>query len=406
MNNDDLAVIVDGVSKGFKLPHERLGGVKQVFLNFYKRDRDKGYEQQQVLNNISFEILKGEFFGIVGRNGSGKSTLLKLLAGIYTPDKGTIDIRGKLTPFIELGVGFNPELTGRENIFLNGALLGFSRKEMREMYQSIVDFAELERFMDQKLKNYSSGMQVRLAFSIAIRANSDLLLIDEVLAVGDLPFQQKCFETFREIKKQGKTVIFVSHDLSAVESFCDRAVLISNGKTLKLGPTRDVIREYGSLLADEESQKQKKKGGVIHTGTGDIFITGANVLDLKGNKLKKLQEGQSFKVRVLYEAKKDIINPVVGMGIMDMENNSIFGPNTKETEFKTGVLTAGEGWIDITINNNVLAAGIYSIRAAFFDESGVVPYDFAENLLRIKVVGPDRYGKVYTEPIWSTGKKS
>lgn len=403
MDNREVAVVVDSVNKGFKLPHEQYSGVKQVFLNFYRRN--KGYEIQHVLNDISFEIYKGEFFGIVGRNGSGKSTLLKLLAGIYTPNQGTIDVRGKLTPFIELGVGFNPELTGRENIYLNGALLGFSRKEMRAMYKDIVEFAELERFMDQKLKNYSSGMQVRLAFSIAIRAQSDILLIDEVLAVGDLPFQQKCFDTFKEIKRQGKTVIFVSHDLAAVESFCDRALLISNGKMLKVGPTRDVIREYSSLLADEESQKQKKKGGgVVHIGTGDVFITNASILDLKGKETKRLKEGQGFTVRIHYDAKKDIVNPVIGVGVMDKDNNSIIGPNTKETGFKTGVLKTGKGWVDTTINTNLLAPGVYSIRAAFFDETGVVPYDFAENLHHVKVTGPDRYGKIYTEPTWSIGK--
>jgi len=195
---DDFAIRVEKVSKIFRLPHEKNSSIKSTVVNFYKRK--KGYELQKALENVNFEIKKGEFFGIVGRNGSGKSTLLKLLAGIYTPTKGQVHVRGTLTPFIELGVGFNPELTGRENVYLNGALLGFSRKEMQAMYQDIVDFAEIERFMDQKLKNYSSGMQVRLAFSIAIRAQSDILLIDEVLAVGDAAFQQKCFDYFEELK--------------------------------------------------------------------------------------------------------------------------------------------------------------------------------------------------------------
>src|SRR6185312_8467854 len=186
-------------------------------------------ETQHALKDISFEVKKGEFFGIVGRNGSGKSTMLKILAGIYQPTKGGVQKSGKLVPFIELGVGFNPELSGRENVFLNGALLGFSRKEIAAMYDEIVAFAELEKFMDQKLKNYSSGMQVRLAFSIAIRAKSDILLIDEVLAVGDASFQQKCFDYFYKLKQDKRTVVFVSHDMGAVERFCDRAVLIDNG---------------------------------------------------------------------------------------------------------------------------------------------------------------------------------
>src|SRR3989344_6035309 len=181
---DDIAIKVENLSKDFKLPHEKYASVKSLFVNFYKRKRT--YEVQHALRDINFEIKKGEFFGIVGRNGSGKSTLLKIMAGIYAPTSGTIKVNGSLTPFIELAVGFNGELTGRENVFLNGALLGFNRKQIRRMYNDIVEFAELERFMDQKYKNFSSGMQVRLAFSIAIRAEGDILLIDEVLAVGDL----------------------------------------------------------------------------------------------------------------------------------------------------------------------------------------------------------------------------
>ena len=196
--SDNNAILVENVSKSFKLPKDNHNGIKQLLINTITGRRKKGYEKQRVLKNVSFEIQKGEFYGIVGRNGSGKSTLLKLLAQIYTPEKGSVKVNGSLTPFIELGVGFNPELTGRENVYLNGALLGFSKSEVEAMYEDIVSFAELSRFMDQKLKNYSSGMQVRLAFSIAIRAKSDILLLDEVLAVGDEAFQQKCFEYFGE----------------------------------------------------------------------------------------------------------------------------------------------------------------------------------------------------------------
>lgn len=237
---DEVAIKVEHVSKTFKLPHEKNASLKGKLINFKKR----GFETQEVLRNISFEIKKGEFFGIVGRNGSGKSTLLKMLAGIYTPTSGSIQVNGKLTPFIELGVGFNPELTGRENVFLNGALLGFSRKEMAEMYDSIVEFAELKKFMDQKLKNYSSGMQVRLAFAIAIRANTDILVLDEVLAVGDAAFQEKCFNYFERLKKEKKTIVLVTHDMSAVKRFCNRAMLIENGKIKVAGTPDDVANQY------------------------------------------------------------------------------------------------------------------------------------------------------------------
>lgn len=242
---DDFAIKADNVSKVFKLPREKQTSVKSAFVNVFRKN--KGYELQKALNDVSFEVKKGEFFGIVGRNGSGKSTLLKLLAGIYTPTKGEVHVRGSLTPFIELGVGFNPELTGRENVYLNGALLGFNRKEMRAMYKDIVEFAELERFMDQKLKNYSSGMQVRLAFSIAIRAQSDILLIDEVLAVGDTNFQKKCFDVFKNIKKSGRTVVFVTHDMGTMQTYCDRAMLLNDGVEDMVGTPREIGRRYELL---------------------------------------------------------------------------------------------------------------------------------------------------------------
>lgn len=241
--DNDITIKVDHVSKTFKLPHEKAGSVKNVLVNFARRQ--KGYEIQKVLNDVSFEIKKGEFFGIVGRNGSGKSTLLKLLAGIYTPTGGAIHINGKLTPFIELGVGFNPDLTGRENVFLNGALLGFSRKEMLALYDDIVAFAEIEKFMDQKLKNYSSGMQVRLAFSIAIRAESDILVLDEVLAVGDEAFQRKCNEYFEKVKKdESKTIVLVTHGMEAVRKYCTRAMLIRDGEIEVIGSPEEVANRY------------------------------------------------------------------------------------------------------------------------------------------------------------------
>lgn len=224
----EIAIKVTDLHKSFRLPTERSWGLKQAFFNRLKGI--KGYTEQKVLKGINFEINKGDFVGIVGRNGSGKSTLLKTLAKIYFPEKGKVEINGTLVPFIELGVGFNPELSGRENVYLNGALLGFSNKEMGEMYDDIVKFAELEKFMDQKLKNFSSGMQVRLAFSIAIRAKGDILLLDEVLAVGDAAFQQKCNDYFESLKDSKQTVILVTHSMENVRKFCNRAILIEDGK--------------------------------------------------------------------------------------------------------------------------------------------------------------------------------
>lgn len=244
--DSEVAISVKNLHKSFKLPTERAGGLKQAIFNRLRGV--KGYTEQKVLRGLNFEIKKGEFVGIVGRNGSGKSTLLKILAGIYYPSKGEVIVNGTLVPFIELGVGFNPELTGRENVYLNGALLGFSNKEMNAMYDDIWEFAELKEFQDQKLKNYSSGMQVRLAFSIAIRAKGDILVLDEVLAVGDAAFQQKCNDYFASLKEHGQTIILVTHSMDNVKKFCTRAVMIEDGKIVADGDPKEVSEKYLDLF--------------------------------------------------------------------------------------------------------------------------------------------------------------
>lgn len=239
------AIKVEHLHKSFRLPTEQAFGLKQTIFNRLRGI--KGYREQKVLKGLDFTVNQGEFLGIVGRNGSGKSTLLKILAGIYYPEKGSITVNGSLVPFIELGVGFNPELTGRENVYLNGALLGFSNEEMDAMYDEIWEFAELKDFQDQKLKNYSSGMQVRLAFSIAIRARGNILLLDEVLAVGDAAFQQKCNDYFENLKNNHQTVILVTHSMENVRKFCTRAILIDDGKIIKDGKPDKVADAYLKL---------------------------------------------------------------------------------------------------------------------------------------------------------------
>ena len=242
MTENNFAVKVEHVSKFFKLPTESTQSLRTTMVNRFRGI--KGYKEQHVLKDISFEVKKGDFFGILGRNGSGKSTLLKIISQIYYPEKGSVTVDGKLVSFIELGVGFNPELTGRENVYLNGALLGFSRDEIDAMYDDIVDFAELRDFMNQKLKNYSSGMQVRLAFSVAIKAQGDVLILDEVLAVGDEAFQRKCNDYFVERKKSGKTTILVTHDMGAVKKYCNKAVLIEHGLVKAIGNPENVANQY------------------------------------------------------------------------------------------------------------------------------------------------------------------
>lgn len=398
--SDDIAIKVDHVTKTFRLPHEKQASLKGALINVF-RGGNRTYETQLALKDISFEIKKGEFFGIVGRNGSGKSTMLKLLAGIYAPTKGAIHIEGKLTPFIELGVGFNPELTGRENVYLNGALLGFNHKEMDAMYDDIVQFAEIEKFMDQKLKNYSSGMQVRLAFSIAIRAKSDILLIDEVLAVGDVTFQEKCFEVFRAIKKEGRTVVFVSHDLAGLKEFCDRAVLIDLGRQVDIGETENIIMDYETLMADSK-EAPVVAGKAERPGSGHYRVTDVKVLDANKKDSKSIKEGQQFTVDIAYKMHHPIDELVCGISIDDINGNSIIGPNTEEANFH---LTHDDlqkaKSIQAVFDTNILAPGIYTVTVGLFDAKTNSPYDYFTRAASFKVIGKARHGKITIEPHWS-----
>ena len=279
ISDSEIAISVKNLHKSFELPTEKSSGLKQAIFNRIKGI--KGYKEQKVLKGLNFEIKKGEFVGIVGRNGSGKSTLLKIIAGTYYPGKGNIVVNGNLIPFIELGVGFNFELTGRENIFLNGALLGFSNEEMEKMYQEIVDFAELNDFMDQKLKNYSSGMQVRLAFSIAIRARGDILLLDEVLAVGDAAFQRKCFNYFAELKREKRTVVLVTHSMESVQTFCNRAIMIEDGEIIIDGSPHEVARKYlesnnRSIEKENKEAEEKNREG---SENAHLKVSGKTTVD-------------------------------------------------------------------------------------------------------------------------------
>lgn len=244
MIDKKVAIEIKNLHKEFVLLQNKSTTLKQAVVNIVRKNNKTIYK---VLDGVSFNVDEGDFFGIIGRNGSGKSTLLKLIAGVYEPTAGNIYVNGGLTPFIELGVGFNPELSGRENVFLNGAMLGFTRKQMKSMYQEIVDFAEIEPFMDQKLKNYSSGMQVRLAFSIAIKAENDILMFDEVLAVGDANFQEKCVKQFQKLKREGKTIVLVTHSMDTVRKFCNRVALLDSGKLDYIGKTSGAIRRYDEL---------------------------------------------------------------------------------------------------------------------------------------------------------------
>jgi ABC-2 type transport system ATP-binding protein len=396
---DEVAIKVDNVSKTFKLPHEKNTSLKSAAVSFYRRKQT--FEAQQVLKDVTFEIKKGEFFGIVGRNGSGKSTLLKLLAGIYTPTEGSIHINGKLTPFIELGVGFNPELTGRENVFLNGALLGFNRTEMQSMYKDIVSFAEMKRFMDQKLKNYSSGMQVRLAFSIAIRAKSDILLIDEVLAVGDAAFQSKCYDYFSELKKTGTTVIFVSHDRASLERFCKDAILINNGEIKAKGSIRDVLKKYSEVVLGEVAQDKADESNDKSELQKDSPAKITKTFTSSENTIKnQFVYGEQIQLNFLVKAQKNIKNPVLGITVWQKNTDkAVYATNT----LMQGVSETGNFKVGDEIHFKVefpegLNDGEYFIEPAIANEAGTVFYDQVNKAATFYIAGSSNPYSLLSSP--------
>lgn len=344
MTEKKIAVKVDHVSKFFKLPVESTQSLRTALVNRFKGI--KGYKEQHVLKDIDFEVEEGDFFGIVGRNGSGKSTLLKIISKIYVPEQGTVTVNGKMVSFIELGVGFNPELTGRENVYMNGAMLGFTTAEVDAMYDEIVEFAELEDFMNQKLKNYSSGMQVRLAFSVAIKAQGDVLILDEVLAVGDEAFQRKCNDYFMERKKSGKTTILVTHDMGAVKKYCNKAILIENGYIKAKGEPRDVANQYSF---DNTEQ-------VVTSDQPEIERSGSIVENLKLSLLssKRSTPNEPISFDLTYTLLEDV-STYIAISFTDIDRNIwIYNDNTMDT------LTTGKG--AVKVNYQCSLAGLNDIK--------------------------------------------
>ncbi len=317
MTEKKIAVKVDHVSKFFRLPTEQTHSLRTAVVNRFKGI--KGYKEQHVLKDISFDVEEGDFFGIVGRNGSGKSTLLKIISQIYVPEKGSVTVNGKLVSFIELGVGFNPELTGRENVYMNGAMLGFTTEEIDGMYDDIVEFAELKEFMNQKLKNYSSGMQVRLAFSVAIKAQGDILILDEVLAVGDEAFQRKCNDYFMERKKSGKTTILVTHDMGAVKKYCNKAVLIEYGLVKALGNPENVANQYSmDNTAPLHQEMDEETASTEDTGAEEVALV--RDFQLKLLSPNQMTPNDDIQFQIEYDVLEDI-DTYIALSLTDIDRN-------------------------------------------------------------------------------------
>lgn len=390
--DNNVAIKVDHVSKDFVLPHEKVTSIKSAFTGMLRRNHTS--ELQHALRNISFEIKKGEFFGIVGRNGSGKSTMLKILANIYQPTKGSVITDGKLVPFIELGVGFNPELTGRENVYLNGAMLGFSRKEIDDMYADIVEFAELGRFMDQKLKNYSSGMQVRLAFAMATRSEADILLVDEVLAVGDADFQRKCFDYFRELKRKKKTVVFVSHDMNAIREYCDRVVLLEDSNLRKIGHAEEISQEYAKLFMADTKDEDAELGG-NRWGNGAVRYTDVEVR----------KQGEELIIVADVLASRNIETTLYGLHIFSPTGLELTATNNRLLHFPDLKDLKRGDRIRLTWNVlNVFNDGRYSITLTLAGSNGT-EFDWYNDAATFRIKRPDRSTTSILPPITTSAEK-
>ncbi len=372
-NNNAVEVV--GVTKTFRIPIESVTMLKQRIVGFLLRK--KGYRDFTPLKDVSFTVKEGDFFGIVGKNGSGKSTLLKLIAEIYTPNEGNIHTRGKLVPFIELGVGFNPELSGRDNVYLNGALLGFSRKEVDLMYDEIVDFAEMHGFMEERLKNYSSGMQVRLAFSIAIKARGDILMLDEVLAVGDEAFQKKCYAYFDKLKREKKTVILVTHDMGAVERFCNKAVLLEDGKIKLQGKPHVVAAAY--------SRSNEAEHAKSHNFDRSLAPFDVRLYDSQGNETSSFGYNEIITVKLSWNY-PDVKN--VGVAIFRENGEYVFGPNTYQDKYRIKNINEAEYTVKLNLNE-----GDYFIKAGLTGKRDIDTIAFIEEGPHFSVQRDYKHGR-------------
>jgi ABC-type polysaccharide/polyol phosphate transport system ATPase subunit len=382
------AVVVEGLAKAFELPHERVHTLKERALHPFRRT---GSDRLEALRDVSFAVRDGEFFGIVGRNGSGKSTLLKCLAGIYATDAGSIALAGRLSTFIELGVGFNMDLPARDNVTINATMLGLSPREARRRFDRIVDFAELHEFVDLKLKNYSSGMLVRLAFSVMIQVDADVLLIDEVLAVGDAAFQQKCFDEFGRIRESGKTVLLVTHDMGAVQRFCDRALLLERGRVVEVGEPERVGNRYLELNFTEAARhaQASEREEPDRFGDGRAEIVEAWFENETGVRTEALATGKrcAFAARVRF--REPVEHPLFGLNLLNDRRETVLTASSLEQDPTPGTFAAQE---EVTVRiafENVFAPGRYHATPAVARQgAGIAWIDRRERFAAVLVTGP------------------
>lgn len=414
-----ISVRFERVSKQFTLRHERPRSLQELFLSLIRLRRHISRETYWVLRDVSFEVEQGEMVGIVGPNGTGKSTILKLISGIIEPTSGQIEVNGRLGALLELGAGFHPDLTGRENVYLNGAFLGYKKAYMDRIFADILDFSEMEHFIDIPVKHYSSGMYMRLAFSIAIHFQPELLLVDEILAVGDRAFQIRCLDRVQEMKRRGVTIILVSHDLGQVRQMCDRAIWVGDGQIRAKGPVEPVLAEYmahASKARRPESLQHGAQGAMADQkirdespwrgGTGEASIVQVQFLNGEGKPQASFETGAPLTIRLCFVAHQKIEKPQFGLSLHHPSGFHINGPNTASSGFDIDAIE-GSGHIDYSVESLPLLEGTYLVSVSLMDQEGIGMYDYHHQAHTLHVhrsdAVKDKYGSVIIPATWTMG---
>ena len=389
----EVVIDVRNVKKMFRVYRDRGNTLKDRILFAGRRK----YEEHWVLNGVSFEVKRGEAIGLIGQNGCGKSTTLKMLTKILYPDEGTIEMKGRVSSLIELGAGFHPDLSGRENIYTNASIFGLKRKEIDERLEDIIAFSELEAFIDDPVRTYSSGMYMRLAFAVAINVDADILLIDEILAVGDAAFQAKCFRKLQEIKGRGSTIVIVSHAMSQLELICDRSIWVADGLVKMEGKPRDVHPRYMEWMSRKNQQEEKKEdereneeasetdseGNLKRWGSGEARMTGVKVIGADGSEKTDFSPRDPFTIHIDYTAKKPLDDAVIGLAIYRSDETLVYGTNTL-IDTSSPVMLQTQGTIDLQIDGLPVSNGSYSIDLAIHRPDGF-NYDFWRDICTIQV---------------------
>jgi lipopolysaccharide transport system ATP-binding protein len=404
-----ISVCLEHVSKQFTLHHERPRSLQELFLNALRLRRMSTREKFWALRDVSLEIRRGEMIGIIGENGAGKSTLLKLLTRIIQPSSGTILVNGRVSALLELGAGFHPDLTGRENIYMNGSVLGFNRADMDRIFDDIVGFSEMERFIDVPVKHYSSGMYMRLGFSVAIHAKPDVLLVDEVLAVGDQAFQFRCLDKINEMKRRGVTVILVTHSLNSVRDLCTRAIWLDDGQIQAEGDVGLVLEQYlaqvhmhDQRVLETQEESSSADESPRRWGTQEIEIADVQILDAAGDEQRTFKTGDRFTVRIHYTAHQPLRQPKFGLALYHESGFHLSGPNNVLGDLEIPEVD-GPGYVDYVVERLPLLPGTYLLTVAIHDLAGTHTYDLIHQqfVFRVRRGGVcEGYGTFYIPAVW------